>query len=318
MNILSIDLGFGWTKAKYGSCNWCQPSILGEPSQLFEESKRTGDLIYNNQYFVGNLAVRQSEVKFQSIKDNKAETWITEVLLKSALGCLNPRGSFNLVSGLPIDFYFNQRDSFSNLLSQINHSDYYEVEIIGKIKQIAKPTIRQHKIVPQPLGTAMDYLLDNEGNLYRTDEAKKRILVIDLGFYTLDLLVLDSMEINKSSCSPVGLGVDTAYKLLRQHIKDKLRKTPARYEMDQIVLSKEYEGVNVSPLIENAFKSLAIQIQNEIESLNMDFNTCVLTGGASSFIEQYLSLNNLHVVKKPQLANVRGYEKIGVRIWGTK
>ncbi|WP_332629178.1 ParM/StbA family protein [Halalkalibacter flavus] len=317
-NIAAIDLGFGWTKGVKGAATWRQPSVLGEAKPLFEENVKPGDIIYEGEegrFFVGNLAVRHSDVKYASIKDSKAESWTTNVLLKTALGCLAPREGINLVTGLPIDFYFSQKDALNEMLQQFNCGDYYKIDIAKEVTYTARPTIRASKIVPQPLGSAMDYLLDDSGNFARLDEAKKRILVVDVGYFTLDLLVIDALEINKKSCSPPELGVDTAYRLLQQYLKEKLGKAPARHELDYVVISNEYEGYNVEPLVAKAFRALATQIQNEVESLNMNFNRCLITGGAAPLIAHYLQIGDSYVLPDPQLANVRGYEKIGRRSW---
>lgn len=317
-NVMAVDLGYGWTKAKSGAAIFRQPSLIGEAKQLFAEQEKEGDLLYKGpegEYFVGDLALRQSEVKYFSIKEQKAEAWVTEILLKTALGQLAPRSGFYLVTGLPIDFYFTQKKSFTEMLDRFNRTEFYEVDIKQQLKTIAKPSIRQLKIVPQPLGAAMNFLLDDRGQLQRKEEAKGRLLVIDLGYYTLDLLVLEGMEIGKASCSPPGLGVNTAYTLLQNYLKEKIGKAPARYEMDRYVMAGEYEGYNIKPLIQKAFRALASQIQNEIDSLNMTFSQVIVTGGAASLAADFLELPNMIVTKDPQLGNVSGYEKLGRRIW---
>lgn len=69
----------------------------------------------------------------------------------------------------------------------------------------------------------MSYLLDKNGKLINKHIARKRILVIDLGFYTLNLLGLDKLDIMKESTSLL-LGVEKAYKLLRRYLVNMLEK----------------------------------------------------------------------------------------------
>lgn len=310
----SIDLGYGWTKARIAGNLWRQPSTLGEVKPLFDEQKQRGDMIYNGTYFVGHLAARHSDVKYTSTKDNKAETWTTEVLLKAALGNLAPEGQLNLVTGLPIDFFFKQKQPFTELLNRFNDSPPYNLEVFGQGTKAAKPVIVKHKIVPQPLGTAMGFLLDERGELVSKAEAKKRLLVIDLGRWTLDLLVLDAMEIGKESYSPPGLGTEAAYKLLQQYLREQIGKAPGRHDMDRLLLDQTYEGYDIRPLIAKAFKALADQIQLEVEGLNMNFYRYLITGGNAGIIAEYLDLPNKEVFD--QLGNLNGYAKIGARLWG--
>ncbi|MBU9714407.1 ParM/StbA family protein [Evansella tamaricis] len=315
MNI-PVDLGFGWTKAMYGSKVFRQPSIVGETKPLFPENKRKGDLIYENKYFVGDLALRHSDVKFTSIKENKADSWITEILLKTALGYLAPMETVNVVTGLPIDYYFSQKESFTNMLESFNDHKPFHLDVLKQSDFMAFPKINKYKIIPQPLGAAMDFLLDVHGELVKTEEAKKTILVIDIGYYTLDLLILDGMEIHKFSCSPPNLGVDTAYRLLQQYLKENLNTAPARHELDRVVLSGEFQDYDVKPLILKAFRSLATQIQNEIESFNMNFHLSLITGGAAHLISDLIEVHNKVILDDPQMAIVRGYRKLGIRSWG--
>lgn len=317
MRTASIDLGYGWTKGKLGTSIFRQPSVLGEIRPLFDEQKRKGDIVFNGQYFVGDLALRQAEVKYHSIKDNKAETWTTEVLLKAALGHLAGTEQLQLVTGLPIDYFFTQKEAIEEMIARFNSTNYYTLDIYGEGRTTAKPTVRKHKVVPQPLGTAMDYLLNNAGQFNEVEEARKRILVIDLGYYTLDLLVLDAMEINKASYSPPGLGIDTAYKLLQQYLKEHTGNAPARYELDQYVKTGEYNGYDIQPLIEKAFTALAQQIQLEVEGLNMGYQRALITGGQANLVAAFLDIPEKVILNDPQLANVRGYEKIGRRVWGS-
>ena len=311
MNVTALDVGYGWTKAKHGDLIFKQPSVLGDKRPLHEENKKQGYLICDD-YFVGELAVRHSDIKYHSMKESKASTWTTEVLIKTALTYLRSNG-FYTVSGLPVDFYFNQKDEFENMLLKLKHQ-HSKLEVIGEgiLHEIFE--FKHIKIVPQPLGAAMNYLLNDSCELVNKDEARGRILIIDWGRYTLDLLILDGMEIHKASCSPPNLGIESAYKLLRRYIREKLDKTPENHEMDRIVLSGEYEGYDVSPLIDLAFDAVAQQILLEVEGMNMNFKLHLIVGGQAERLSRNLPLANKIV--GDQLSNLNGYEKIGKRAWG--
>ncbi|MBU9724111.1 MULTISPECIES: ParM/StbA family protein [Bacillaceae] len=314
---VEIDLGFGFTKGMYGSKVFREPSVIGEKKPLFPDNMRKGDIIYENEYFVGDLALRHSDVKFTSIKENKADSWISEILLKTVLGYLAPRESgLHLVTGLPIDYYFSQKDDFENMLNNINEQKPFHLDILNESDFMALPKIKKQKIILQPMGGVFDYLLNDDGEIENKEIASKTILVVDVGYYTLDLLILDGMEIHRLSCSPPELGVDTAYRLLQQYLKDKIGRSPARHDLNKVVLSGEYQDYNVTPLILKAFKTLATQIQNEIESFNMNFHLSIVTGGAAHLVSDYLTLRNKTVLEDPQMAILRGYRKIGRRTWG--
>lgn len=310
----AVDLGYGWTKALASGRTWAQPSVLGDSRPLFDESIREDDVRYND-LFVGSLALRHSEVRYFSTKETKAATWTTEVLLRAALSVVAPDDVVNLVTGLPVDYYFSQKAAFEKLLTEFR-PDTATVTLGREAPRRVCPVVNRFKLVPQPLGAAMDFLLDDQGGLARREEARGRILVIDLGYYTLDLLVLeDGREINKASCSPPGLGVDTAYRLLQGYLKEQLGKAPARYELDRYVIAGNYEGYDIRPLVQKAFRTLAGQLQLEIDGLNMTFTRSLLAGGAMPQVAEYLDVPNKYLLPSPQLANLRGYGKIAARTW---
>ncbi|MEK4025490.1 ParM/StbA family protein [Sporosarcina sp. FSL W7-1283] len=313
MGVTGMDIGYGWAKSRYKDKIFLQPSILGDKRQLHEENKKNGYLIYED-YFVGELAIRHSDVKYHSLKDSKASNWTTELFLKIALTYLQSDGS-HIVTGLPIDFYFQQKDEFLTLLDNLKN-------ISSTLEIIGGNTLQQHihtqefKLVPQPLGAAMNYLLDDHAELIHKQDAKGRILVVDWGRYTLDLLVLDGMEIHNISSSPPNLGVETCYSLLKRYIREKFHKTPASYEMDYIVASGAYEGFDITPLINLSFKAVSHQILLEIENMNMNFNRILIVGGQAERLNEYLSLPNK--VIGDQLSNLYGYGKIGRRQWNVE
>lgn len=318
MTNVSIDLGYGWTKAIANSRKFFQPSVVGDFRKLMEQQTKSGDLIYtdgSDQYFVGDLALRQSRVRYNSTGEDKTDTWTSGVLLKSVLASLTPSGTVNVVTGLPVDYYLTQRSGFERLLDSVNESGKYQLEIIGGGNIIANPLINKRKIVPQPFGSAMDYLLTPDGSVANMDAARKSILVVDVGYYTLDLLELNAMEIGKNSRSPKQLGVDIAYNLLHGYLLDSIGRAPERFELDRYVLAGEYAGYDIHSLIDKAFRSLARQIRMEIDNQSEFYQTYLITGGSASLIAGYLDLPNQIVLEDPQFANCRGYAKIGARAW---
>lgn len=273
---------------------------------------RPDDHVFNDKLFVGNLALRHSDIKYFSMHNNKSEAKTSEVILKTAIGSLARSNPINLLTGLPLNFYFKQRDEFVQTIMKLNDAPQFKVRK-GKSKSYeSKITINECKIVPQGYGIAMDYILKADGSIERHKIAKSKVLVVDLGFYTLGLIGLDKMEIMKESSAHL-LGVDNAYKLLQTYLQSHIGKSPAKYELDPYVMSGVYEGRNIGHLINRAFRALAQQIQNEIESLNITFDYYLIGGGAAHLIYEYLDLPNK--ILFDQLTQLNGYGKISARLW---
>jgi hypothetical protein len=330
-----IDLGFGWIKAMVGPKLWKGQAVLGEKTRMHEEDLRSDDLIYeapNWEGFVGDLAIRHSLVRFASTKEDKANNWTSKVFLRTAFGYLAPDSVINVVTGLPVDFFFNQKADFEALLQSFNEETdlfpanefvrypHYLVKT-GRRTITANPKINNYKIVAQPYGTAMYHLLREDGSKNDVqggtwDDAKKRILVIDVGYYTLDLLVLDKLEIGPKSCSPDKMGVDTAYQLIQEYLKERFGKAPNRYELDAAILGdKEYNGLNIVPLVDRAFKAFGNMINQQVGSLNETFGKYLVCGGWAAAIAPYLDLPEEKTRIYGQTSNVEGYRRIAARQW---
>ena len=320
----SMDLGHGWIKLMVDGTIWRQPSVVGEARQLFEDNIQPTDVIYRGikddeavDYFVGDLALRHSKIRYAATAEEKAKNWTTKVLLDAALGVNAPNDDLYLVTGLPVDAYFKQKPQLEGLLTTFSYDDPYEIQV-GKEATLARPIIEEFKIVPQPFGSAMNYLLDDKGILIDKEAATKKIIVVDIGYYTLDILTLDAMQIGKESNSPEGLGADTAYKLIQDYLKDAIGKAPGRYDLDRYVRAGVYEDIDIKPLTAKAFEALAAQIDLEIKQHNTNYYKYIITGGWAPEIAKTLTTPKDRTVVMDQLGNVQGYGKIGARTWGKK
>lgn len=307
--IVSVDLGFGYTKAA-GLTEWRQPSVIGEPRPLFDNTIRPDDVQYQSgekSYFVGNLAVRQSQLRYFSMADSKPESWTSEILLRTALGIVAQREAVDLVTGLPLDFYFHQKSGFENLLSNFDPQPY-KIFVGGKA-MTCFPRISRYKIIPQGLGAAMDYLLDSGGKIVHPETSGGRVLVLDVGYYTFGKLILDHMEIDPASSSP-ALGVSEAYKMIQSDLHEQGRLIDGT-DLDRAILGGKYTALR-----DKAFRTLARRYDMEIAGLNSTFDRYIICGGWAPQLAEYLTLPRGNTVVLDGLANVRGYYKAGVRLWG--
>lgn len=314
--IIGYDNGFGWNKA-LGASEYRQPSVIGEGRELFEGTLKPDDIqLWDGErhYFVGKLAVRQSLIPQFCTGDNKARSGISLILMKAALGAVSRNEPIDLVTGLPVDYFQSQKKDYATLIEEFNSSPAYRMQI-GDSEFSCCPRVRNYKIVPQPFGSAMNYFLDDSGQIVHPEATRQRILVIDPGYYTLDLLILDRMEIGKASRSPAHLGIDTAYRIVQSALREQTGRAPSRQELDRCVLAGEYEGLNIIPIRQQAFRVLGEQISNEIESLNEHFDRYIVTGGWASELAQFLRIPRDRLIVMDGMGNVRGYRKVGVRLW---
>ncbi|KZE68565.1 hypothetical protein AV545_02110 [Paenibacillus jamilae] len=100
-NTVNLDLGFSWIKAEKKGVIYRQPSIMGEAKDMFEQNIEPNHFIYNEEMYVGDIALKYSDIKYFSLNNNKAEAETSDILLKTALGYLARREKVTLVTGLP-------------------------------------------------------------------------------------------------------------------------------------------------------------------------------------------------------------------------
>jgi plasmid segregation protein ParM len=310
----SVDLGFGQTKIKRGENQWQLPSVTGPSRKLLDIDLMTKDPLQHihdlkRDLFVGDLALRQSATKNFSLKEEKMEQEGTRSILEAALALMvggSSRSSINLVSGLPVTFYFEQKKKMEDLL-QGSH----RVQIQAAERTISKTvTVERVKILPQPLGSALDFILDHRGKIQEEMKqfARGSIGVLDIGFFTTDLLVLSGMEILQDYSRSLRSGMSVAYKAMNDAGID----LPI-YELDGMIRAGYFFGA-----AEKAKKALADQIIGEVETYWRELDVILVTGGGGAALYSYLS-NRLPAKKMIQCqgswSNVDGYEKAGRREW---
>lgn len=302
-SVVGIDLGFGWTKAVYNGHFFLCPSVVGEAVKLFESPSGTENNIqlwFNDQhYFIGELAIRQATMKYFSMAANRARSDVSTILAATALAALQT-SSTNIVTGLPVDYFFQYKDDLHKQLQQLPKR--VRIQIANKSYHCLLD-VQQIKIVPQPLGSALSLILDTHGNTVDHRLAAKNLLVVDVGFHTLDILALSGLEIMRPFSFTRSLGMAVAYKGISQD----LGGLPL-YEVDRLFLNNQLQGHKA------ALQALARQITEEIVGLNHQFDYYLITGGGGQKLYDWLLPgHNRILVPNAQTANVVGYQKLGVQ-----
>ena len=119
MQVLGIDIGFGFTKATNGKDTLIFKSIFGEDADIqfwadFGKDTPTDHIhvtIDGKSYFIGDLAEQQSSVLHFTLDQEKLITDFVKILSLTVAGMfLGDQGGMinvpiNLVSGLPIGFF---------------------------------------------------------------------------------------------------------------------------------------------------------------------------------------------------------------------
>ena len=322
---IGIDIGYGYVKVSDGQQEVIYPSTVGVGTELKFNSllmnlkKPVDNLVItvdNKKYFAGDLAIRQSQIVSRSMGRNRVEDSSAKVLLLAGLSLFmeGNEQQFNVVTGLPVDYYRLYKDDWAELM-QGTHAVRFGTSDAEKPMLI---TIDKIQMIPQPFGTLYDRRLDGEGRLVQNELAGLKVGIVDVGYKTSDFALADDLEfVGKKSVS-TETAMSTAYSMIAQKIQEKYKTGKENYELDQVIESGviRVAGVphDISEYKKEAFSTLADLLATEVNSVwdKREIDIIMLTGGGGKAIAEYFlpKYPQACLVNSPQYANVRGYLKL--------
>lgn len=317
----AIDWGYSYVKAIMNGEKFIFPSAVGNGWDISFDNTHTDpiekiDIVVDGmRYFVGQHALNQSTEFYHSIGKNRTGR-ITDILIKSTLGTIfEEDGDCRIVTGLPPSFY----NTAADFIQFVKGEHYFTMN--GRLRYI---NVTHVLVIPQLMGTYIDYAYDAFGQLKQGIMTKGKIALIDPGFGTGDFGLIDG-----------GRYADGFTETTRNNMYDVCKKIKNRLEreygykenellkIDRILRTKSAtihaQRKDVSSIVNQARMGTAMALvktaNNLWESITPDIY--ILTGGGAEALYEYmfLDLPNLTKPEDAQFANVRGYYKRAVREW---
>lgn len=338
MNVIGIDIGFGFTKATNGIETLIFKSLLGDATEIqfwadFGDAAPTDHIhvtIDEKSYFVGDLAEQQSSVLQFTLDQERLLTDYVKFLTLTAAGMLLPDEAsssvpLNVVSGLPIGYFKENHKRFNDLLVG-DHTVTYHSPDGRQVDQ--KIIIKDVRMIPQPMGTILNLLMDERGKISENDLAQKKIGVIDIGFRTTDLAIMDRLRFLNRGSKTIDTGISKAFSVIANMLRVKSSVTVELCRLYRAAetgtISMRGHGISISKIRDQIFSQLATYIADEIDRLwanDWDIEVIFLSGGGSrelaSFLQPLITGNVIPVDTSQDLRlnNVKGYLKYGRHIW---
>jgi plasmid segregation protein ParM len=188
-------------------------------------------------------------------------------------------------------------------------------------------TIDKVIVIAQPLGGFYSWAISKEGKFrVPQTEVQGRILVVDIGFNTLDLYALKNMELEPKYTTGDTAGVRRAAEFLMQHIQREFDVRISRTEANALLLSDHpiFEtagrGVDLAPVISQVLDAAATQITDICETTvgnGKQFSRVLFTGGGSELLRKHM-LNHFPfalVLPNAVMANASGCAYAGRLKW---
>lgn len=337
MRAIGIDVGFGFTKATVGNENVIFKSLLGDSNEIqfrsaFGDSSLTKNLhvsIGDKSYFIGEFAEQQSTVRQFTLDQDKLLTEYVKVLALTSAGlCSEGDTSFNVVSGLPVGYLKRDYKRFTDIISG-HHAITFHTTDGEKISK--KIFVNKVKMMPQPLGSVFNLIMDDNGKISDVDMTQKKIGVVDIGFRTTDFTIINNMQYVERGSSTMDTGISKSFSVIANKLRKESGVNVEIYRLFNAIETgsikirgKEY---NITNLRDKVFSHSASSIANDINRLwaeDWDIDFIVLTGGGAIEMAKHLQPlidGNVIPVNKSidaRLNNVQGYLKFAKSIWGSQ
>jgi len=296
--------------------------MLGTPT--IEEHLHVN--IDGQEYFVGELAERQSNVRSFTLDQNQFITEFSKVMALTAISNLAERNEpVRVVTGLPISYYRRHRTDLKERLK-----GRYPVTLTDHSGQKLETmvNIAHVRVIPQPFGSLFNLMLNESGEVKDKRFVQEKIGVIDIGFRTSDYTVADKTRYSERGSRTTESGISKAFALIAAKLREATGVNVELYRLYDAVsrgsIKIKGKTIDLKPLTEQAFGRLATSIASEVERLWMDdwdIDILVVTGGGGAVLAPYLKpllqgeVLGIDSPDDARLNNVRGYWKYGTNVW---
>jgi len=339
MQIFGIDVGFGFTKATNGKNTFIFKSIFGEDADIqfwadFGDDTPTDHIhvtIDGKSYFIGDLAEQQSSVLHFTLDQEKLITDYVKILSLAVAGMFLDKGGainvpINLVSGLPIGFFKQNHERFNELLTGHHSVTFHSQNGQETTKELH---INKVRMLPQPLGSVLNLLMDDNGKIVNKTLANQKIGVVDIGFRTTDFTILDRLRYIDRGSRTMESGIAKGFSVIANKLREKCGVSVELYRLYNAAetgsIKMRGNRVNFVKIRDEVYSQLAASIANDIDRLwaaDWDIDAIILTGGGCRDLAQYLrpqitgNIIPVETNRDPRLNNVLGYIKYGHSVWG--
>ena len=339
MEVLGIDIGFGFTKATDGRETIIFKSIFGDASEIqfwadFGDSSPTDHIhvsIDGKSYFVGDLAEQQSSVLNFTLDQERLISEYVRIFALTIAGLFYKNNStinvpINVVSGLPIGYFKHNHERFNEILTGHHRVTYHSHNGNKSTREIY---INKVRMLPQPLGSILNDLMDTDGRIINEELASQKVGVVDIGFRTTDFTILDHLRYIDRGSRTIDTGISKGFSVIAGKLREKCGVNVELYRLykaaEEGTIKMRGHGFSFEKIRDQVYSQLAANIANELDRLwseDWDIDTIILTGGGCRELAKYLqplitgNIKPIDSYSDPRLNNVQGYAKYGKYIWG--
>ena len=336
MEIVGIDVGFGFTKAYNGSNAIIFKSLIGEATEiqfhsLLGDEAATSNLhvtLDNKSYFIGSYAELQSKLpEFTLDQEQLIENYVKILAITGVGLCSDSQEPLNVVTGLPVEYLRRDMRRLKEMIQGVHEITFHDYDGKDRTKQII---INKIFVIPQPIGSIFNLILDTNGKIRDKSLAAQKLGVVDIGFRTTDLSIFNRLQYIERGSATLNTGISKYYSALANKLR---RESNINLELYRIfkffesgmikIRGKEF---NLADLKNKIYSQAATTIASDLNRRwenDWDIDSIILSGGGSVELAEYLSNSikgNIIPIQPDidaRLNNVQGYFKFGRHKWGS-
>ncbi|MGM0655061.1 MAG: ParM/StbA family protein [Thermodesulfobacteriota bacterium] len=335
MEIIGIDVGFGFTKAYNGQNSVIFKSLIGDAADIqfmssMGDTAATANLhitLDNKTYFLGSYAERQSTLTEYTLDQEKMVAEFIKILALAAAGaCSQVYGPINVVTGLPVAYLKRDTKRLKQIIQGEHEIIYHHQDAPDEHRKLS---IDKVLVIPQPIGSIFNQIFDDNGKICDRNLAASKLGVVDIGFKTTDFSIFDHLQYIERGSSTMDTGVAKCFSIIADKLRQESGINIEPYKIFKFLESgvirirgKEYNVNNLKKRVYTHAASIIASDLNRLWKDDWDIDTIIVSGGGSIPLAEFLIPSvegNVIPIPKSidaRFNNVQGYYKFGHYKWG--
>lgn len=226
-----------------------------------------------------------------------------------------------IVTGVPTnDFNETAVKDIMNVLKGDHNVTINDESLNVRVKEV--------KVIPQPVGTVYNEILDNEGYIAQESYLEEQITIVDIGGGTILIDTLLNMNLSDSGRTQKESGAYKVYEMVTNScLKDNIHGVTSSHVEKIMRESKDdtyyfkpnkNESYDITKYVKKAKIKYTRELINTINTTlkgTSNIDTFLFTGGGANLINHDEILNaykHAIFVENSEVANVNGFYKFGI------
>jgi len=330
--LIGLDLGFGFTKCTDGQRSIIFQSHMRGGIADGRNEREPAEGIHAIQvdekdYTVGDDAGGSSLFEdFARRPDRLFKAYGRHLVLTALAPFSNYETPMYAVVGLPVAYFRQWETQLQEELTGYHKIGIYQADHTCTRKNIYLSKIH---VVPHPLGTFTNLIMDCDGRFRSSDYTRQKVALVDIGFRTTDVIVMDAGRLCNRGCRTIEMGMANGFESIARRLRHETDLIPDLNRLYKAIrrgfIRIEDQEYNLKNLRAETYQWLATALADRINDTlkdDWDLECVVLTGGGATDIGEDLAPRldgNIVMIEHAEdmrLSNAEGQLSLARHMWG--